>query len=262
MTSAYTRRERICVNIFSCTKNFGKGFKKFENGEDDVDAVEIVKFFKDRLKLQDEDIVCRKQFPGDEMAYSRYDCFFFIFLTCIKKSKMQLSGDEQFSLNEILDMAKKEKSLAGKPKVFLVQADDLEIWREKDPGEAVKGYQKLVESKLPQDADRLVIMSTIPQAMALHPTAGGTMSFLVKAFIDSMLTKNEQDLLSKTVEINAQVYRSIRSALEKDAGDEKEKMVRSDARKLSEDFKTENLKTSPLKVPLVVSTLTKFLKFR
>lgn len=262
MGSEYKRRDRICVHIFSYVKNdTGSPNKNTDCNAADVDAVEVEKFFKDRLKLQDEDIVYPKEYLGVEMTYNRYDCFFFIFLTCIRDSQIHISDDKTLSLNEILDKAKNEKSMAGKPKVFLVQADDLEMWKPLYTGEAEKGNRKLVKTKLPQDADRLVIMSTIPQAMAVHPTVGGTMSFLVKAFIDKMSIENEQDLLSKTVEINAQVYESIQSALEKDAKAEKGKAVQPGTKKLSEMFKTEELVASPLKVPLVISTFTKFLKF-
>ncbi|KAH3748082.1 hypothetical protein DPMN_182519 [Dreissena polymorpha] len=52
--------------------------------------------------------------------------------------------------------------MAGKPKICIVQADDEEIVKKI----AEQQPQDKSKLKLPQDADRLVIMSTLPQVLS------------------------------------------------------------------------------------------------
>lgn len=174
-----------------------------------------------------------------------YQCFVFVFLTY---SKPQYKGEYSEELlhfdhkkmaeglvpqAKIIDEVKNLNVTKGKPKIFLIQADDLSLLKDKMTQKVV-GFETPKVIKIPTDADQLIIKSTIPQRIANKHAATETPSFLIQAFLKAMKNKKEkEDLLTLTTTINRHVADLITKSKDKRAAD--------------------------MHVPLVTSTLTKLL---
>ncbi|XP_045214052.1 uncharacterized protein LOC123564484 [Mercenaria mercenaria] len=219
----------------------------------DIDAIRLTQFFKeekakfpvnvdlrfDQNCKYDEFVEKYVQVMEKEKAkYEKYDCFFFIFLTYVGEESIDDEKlhfyDKCKPLGEILDEVKKQEVTWGKPKIFLIQADDKTLL---GPKTEPKGPTVVKERKIPQDADRLVIQSTIPQGIANRNNTDQNPSFLVQAFMDAMKSNwsLRHDFLSLTTTIN----KNVDDMINQSGGERKNEML----------------------VPLVTSTLTKTLVF-
>ena len=265
-------QKRILVSIFSqyFPLKFG-GVKKLQKSmkEDinqgsraDVDACHLRQIFEETYpELADviltecktkSDIKTYIQEIDTKPEYLQYDYFFFVFLTYLSCSNngSTVYKDERIHLDdglcpmqEFYDEVKKVQSLAMKPKVFLVQADDINLLEEEMFPKGDDEQVKLM--KIPQDSDRLVLMSDIPQRLAnpdpeteiKHP------SFLIQAFGKTLIENSNRppatrlDLLSLTPLINGKVQSKIDELREKG-----------------------NKRAKDMTVPFVSSTLTKYMK--
>ncbi|XP_045172264.2 uncharacterized protein LOC123534203 [Mercenaria mercenaria] len=187
----------------------------------------------------------------------KYDCFFFVFLTYSTPEYANTFNEEKLHFNDrtlekgivpqakILDEIKKLKVVVGKPKIFLIQADDLGLLGEKQYIKGPTFVPETVIMKIPQDADRLIIKSTIPQIIANLDETGFLRaatkrpSFLIQAFIETLLENNNrklserEDLFTLSTCINGKIARMVKESKHRRSGD--------------------------MYVPLVTSTLTKSL---
>ncbi|XP_052782649.1 uncharacterized protein LOC128218912 [Mya arenaria] len=292
----YRSRRRIMVRIFSnqeqMSPNFrdpnGKPlFKKLTSPPDDNDIdVEKIKWTFKFLGLDERDIVLSKRRKKEEVIkmFNRwggncneeheeknlaqwYDYFFFVFLgycNDIEKTHFQFD-DGRMPISDIYDQIKTMKPYVGKPKVFLIQADDISLLPSKFITKG--GSDREIKTRtLPQDADRLIISSDIPQLFANrnHPeytkltdSTGSPgqaqpprprWSFLVEAFSDVMTdrqytTPGNGDLLTRTCFINAKVSALV---------DELHQDLRA------ERTREEETRENP-HVPMTVSTLRKLI---
>jgi len=158
--------------------------------------------------------------------------------------------DRDMTLDYFIDKMKSFESMARKPKIFLVQADNRALLVEETFPKG-PGREDDKKPKIPTDADRLIIFSTIPQRLSTRPKdsttdAGGVVSvppsdenshasFLMQAFVKVLEEKPDQDLLLLTPSILCCVKEMI----------EKFKATHS------------NYKDRNIEWPLVISTLRK-----
>ncbi|XP_060594616.1 uncharacterized protein LOC132748971 [Ruditapes philippinarum] len=260
----YPLKKGILVTIFSkisphvegpAPKGI-KGERKLQTTtQNDIDAEYLVKLFKEvhhqetaEVKIYNhqtkDDVTKYIQELDSSQGSSDYDVFIFVFLTYMSKptkntkyrdERIHLKGG-MYSMEDFYNVAKKSAVMRMKPKIFLVQSDDLSLCIEK---EIVAGPELVIEKKIPQDADRLIIMSDIPQKLAnpdknseeKHP------SFMIKAFGETLMENSKLapekrlDLLSLTPLMNQKVKNKI-----------------------------DEIKREDLSVPLVTSTLTKLIR--
>ncbi|XP_052815531.1 uncharacterized protein LOC128242425 [Mya arenaria] len=145
--------------------------------EVDVDIVALDQFFIDRYDSQHLEVkLCRNKLKREIEEYLvtlaedgwKYKSFFFIFLSYLQDGehedvRIQLY-DKAIPVDFIFNRIKDLPSMALKPKIFLIQADDLRMLY---PTQIDKAIPENIEiKKIPTDADRLVILSTIPQALS------------------------------------------------------------------------------------------------
>lgn len=174
----------------------------------------------------------------------RYDCFLFVFLTFHGEGERLLFSDGMKPLEAVFEEVKMQEITRGKPKIFLIQADDVSLIP--DDKTVFKGDEKIekIKIKIPQDADRLIIKSTVPQAVTVwnheqknYSTDEGKPSFLIQAFCNALENaKKNDDLLTLTTSINSNMAFLIENSMHK--------------------------RTSDMPVSLVTSTFTKLLKLR
>jgi len=194
---------------------------------------------------------------GLETEGYKYGSFVFVITSYLPKYSTSSSlafelYDEDMTLDYFIDTMKSFPSMAAKPKIFLVQADNRALLVPEIFTKA-GGFDEGPEPigvKVPTDADRLVIFSTIPQRLSTLPgdattDAGDVVSsprsdpnassFLMQALIEVLKMKSDTDLLCLTP--------SILGHMEK----------------LIEDFKKTHTSYNNRKIelPLVMSTLTK-----
>jgi ubiquitin len=272
----YPLKRGILITIFSQSFPLKHGDDKYferkkksmltiEGGaRADVDALFLQAVFKEiypetsdvilknsQTKLQVKDYI--QQLDKND---KEYDYFFFVFLTYMSCSNIESSSnkDERIHLydglcpmQEFYDEVKRVDALAMKPKIFLVQADDINLL-DKKKFTKTKGEMVIVKAmKIPQDADRLVLMSDLPQRLANPDLNAGDKdkrpSFLIQAFGKTLLNNSKRspeqrlDLLALTPIINSKVLKRI-DDLRKDG----------------------NERAKDMTVPLVSSTLTKLVK--
>ncbi|XP_060592615.1 uncharacterized protein LOC132747297 [Ruditapes philippinarum] len=203
--------------------------------------------FKSELKKLDKEQPKPKrelENLGQE-APLEYQCFVFVFLTYSKPQHVGEYSEELLHFDhrsmaeglvpqaKLIDEVKNLDVTKGKPKIFLIQADDLSLLKDKVTYLAIPDYETPKVIKIPTDADQLIIKSTIPQRIANKHDAA-TPSFLIQAFLEAMKNKKEkEDLFTLTTTINRHVARRITESEDKRAAD--------------------------MHVPLVTSTLTKLL---
>ncbi|XP_052818843.1 uncharacterized protein LOC128244799 [Mya arenaria] len=280
----YKSRKRIFVRIFTNpkpTKGTSPYFKLHE-GDFDIDAVRIRNLFVERYELAEKDVdilpnrkvleVLTKLEEWGKAGGSAewYDYFFFFFLGYAQNGEdpntLQFYNDS-LSLEAIFNAIKSLKPFAGKPKMFVIQSDNLNLI---PTAHLAKGSEdrKVGTRKIPQDADRLIIHSDIPQLFANtsqdeyieqlhkveehHPKAGKSTklpdetnkncSFLIQAFIRVMVDGKyaDDDLLTRTCHINALI----------------DTMVTNICFHYGEDKKVKK----KLTLPLTTSTLTRKVK--
>ncbi|XP_052820965.1 uncharacterized protein LOC128246678 [Mya arenaria] len=238
----YKSRKRIFVRIFSNphpTDGTSEYFKLPGEGEGfDIDADQIKNLFMKRYTLTKKDVKILLNYTQKEVQDTLtdwgkpggpaewYDYFFFFFLGYAQggedPNNLQFY-DDSLSLEKIHDAIKTLKPYAGKPKIFIIQSDNLNLI---PTTKVLKGPEdrKVEPRKIPQDADRLIIHSDIPQLFAntsheqyvkqikIQGAKAGEStkvlpkcSFLIQAFICVM--ENEKyadvDLLTRTCHINA-----------------------------------------------------------
>lgn len=282
--------------IFSQSRAFQRGFRKtVEFHEDlgkevDVDAVRLydllVPEFDVTVKcnqhqsdiltlLKELDEPLKEDLKG---SAPKLEQFIFVFLTFLSKVSEASDGkafEEMFdceqsviTLEEIVEEVKKVVCLKGVPKLFLIQADNKALETPRLRSKAVP-FEKLKTPtrKIPSDADRLVVLSTIPQALSSkislqvvshflkdthltehgHPVAkpsenalekkfqkDNNVSMLVEAFCSIVEDYRTDDLFENTPLINGRVSYYI-----------------EELKKADEDFKN-----ADLPIPLVISTMT------
>ncbi|XP_045192525.2 uncharacterized protein LOC123548935 [Mercenaria mercenaria] len=266
--NVYRLRKRILVTIFSQPFPLNAGDDRYlekrmmedrHGYRSDVDAGYLQDLFKRIHYPETADVRLKNRLRKDEIKQYikdlgssqeclEYDTFFFAFLTYLscENTGSTVYRDERIHLDDglcplqdIYDEVKNVEAMRMKPKVFLIQADDISLLF---PIQYIKGEKIVKPLKIPQDADRLVIMSDIPQRFAnrSRETEEKNPSFLIKAFCDSLVensqrsTENRLDLLSLTTVINNKVR--VRIGELNKAGVERAK---------------------DMHVPLVTSTLTK-----
>ncbi|XP_060560504.1 uncharacterized protein LOC132720393 [Ruditapes philippinarum] len=229
----------------------------------DVDARFLQDVFKE-LYPETSDVILKNSQTKLQVKYyiqqlgkkenKEYDYYFFVFLTYMSCSNIESSSnkDERIHLydglcpmQEFYDEVKRVEALAMKPKIFLVQADDINLLDDKKFTKT-KGEMVIVKAmKIPQDADRLVLMSDLPQRLANPDLKAGDKlpSFLIQAFGKTLLNNSKRspekrlDLLALTPIINSKVLKRIDD-------------LRKDGNKRAKD----------MTVPLVSTTLTKLVK--
>lgn len=245
------QQDRIMVKIFYQNFNLrdaqNRGLDKIQKNDEDVDAVSLKTLFEDKHYFPaGATVECRAlgTFKNleqnlksmDTSKYEPYDCFFFVFLTFSEPDGRLHFNDKQppecfVHLEKIVNVVKDIRVTQGKPKIFLIQSDDMDLMK---PKQYPKGPPEKVFVKIPTDVDRLIIQSSIPQKIITGVVRKE--SFLIQAFVD-VITNNiksdrKEDLLSLTIKINEKVSALIESIPSP---------------------------PQPLPVPLVTSTLTKLL---
>lgn len=287
----------ILVTVFSQPFPLGEDAKREEvwkllgtdeyDAKFDVDMMALQKLFKDsslfpakvewvqKLNLSFEEVKNYLKSIGKKT----YDCFVFVFLTYSESTGTKYA-DERLHFNHteldkgvvplghILEVVKEIEVAIGKPKVFLIQADDISLIE----GMSLKGRPVPPREKIPQDSDRLIIKSTIPQVIAnqvlkhteqppqkKNKTTGKqneekSPSFLIKAFVEAVRENatrsgNRYDLLSLTTCINEKVEHMIGQW----------NMYRDSMTKSPQTDETTKTMSAKLMVPLTTSTLTKLL---
>ncbi|KAH3748076.1 hypothetical protein DPMN_182513 [Dreissena polymorpha] len=119
-----------------------------------MSAVDIVLFFSKFAKDNEEGLKA-----------SEYDKYVFVFLSTLKSADCIFVGNkdnkECLHMAKVYDEIKTSTFMAGKPKVFIIQADDEGMVKDIEVPQVPQA-----DRKLPQDADRLIIMSTLPQILA------------------------------------------------------------------------------------------------
>ena len=188
---------------------------------------------------------------------NNYGSFMFLINSYLDKSPdtqglaFQLH-DGKLTIDEFINKMKLFSSMALKPKIFLVQADDRALLGPETFAKAGQTPEpKIILKKIPTDADRLVIVSTIPQGfsgpMQNTRTDSGSVvtrpegdentraSFLMQAFIEVLTEKPDKDLLPLTPSILGRIEQKI------------------------EAFKATypDYRNREIELPLVMSTLTK-----
>ena len=267
---------RILVSVFSQTFPLGNAdqqryWKIFEEhdefGNIDVDFSKLRQLFHKNAQLfpVPVDIEYRTSLSFDEYkSYLEevnqkevYDCFFFIFLTYSTPEYGNTYNEEKIHFNDktkengvipqakVIDEVMRLKVAVGKPKIILIQADDISFFGPKEYMKGPTAVPDIKSMKISQDADRVIIKSTIPQKLANLDDNGRFMpysnkpSMLIEAFVETLLNnvnrkQNEKkDFYSLTSNINGKVTRRIRSL--------------------------NHLRQGDMYAPLVTSTLTKFL---
>lgn len=269
---------KVLVHLFSQRspigrKTQGKYIMQDPSGCDvDMDELELRRFFKstmgNRVKIcpyRDRRLAEIEEILGK--ISEEYDMYFFVFLTFLTAGKGQSYANEMrmdcydlpVTLEDIFECVNREPFI-GKPKIFLVQADDQRILpREHTKAVGFVGGSKTHITpkavKIPTHADRLLIMSTLPQQLTYLDALKGrglsekrtpisrpicsddepNGSFLIRAFVE-VLSKpeyKEEDLASQTLWINGKVQDDITQLQQRE----------------------ERLKGKALTVPLVMSTL-------
>lgn len=233
----------------------------------DVDAARLYDFFMSNFEIEPtvrnnntKSVILetikdeRSQSADSEMLI----LFFLTFLSeCEGSSNEGLFDclDSTIDLEEIIEEVKKLKTYHGKPKLILIQADDVNL-TDRRREMLYKGTEPSLERrpaiKIPTDSDRLVIISRLPQELALHQKLSDVMtgmtlascskqssesrSLFIEAFCNVLTSDRFQneDFLTQTAVINGQVNKVIQQLKQKD----------------------ENDKGVDLPLPLVSSTLT------
>ncbi|XP_052819316.1 uncharacterized protein LOC128245120 [Mya arenaria] len=145
--------------------------------EVDVDIAALEQFFADIYEQRHLEVkLCRNHLASEIEEYLvtlaedgwKYEAFYFVFLTYLQigaHGDVQIQVyDKAVPLDFVFNRIKDLPSMALKPKIFLIQADNLRMLY---PTQIVKAIPTEIEiKKIPTDADRLVILSTIPQALS------------------------------------------------------------------------------------------------
>ncbi|XP_052776957.1 uncharacterized protein LOC128214497 [Mya arenaria] len=256
------------------------------NDEEDIDVNKIRKLCKNLLcddiepdifANNTKDEVNKKLKNISETKAKEFDCFMLFFLGQIDHSKETADQSLKFQfwdgslpIDEIHNCVKKSSYMAGKPKMFVFQADDTRLlptsyMTKAKPFEEEESEQKT--KKVPTDADMLIIISTIPQLLAntqnerflqytgfsQEKTKGVQPSdlrgsFLIETFVETLLDKSNinVDILTLTTKINGKI---------EDLSED----VRSDER-FDDEINQQIL--DKLELPLTTSTLTKLVVFK
>lgn len=252
-------------------KTQGKYIIQDPSGRDvDIDELELCRFFESRMGNKVK--ICphrdRKLAEIEDILgkiSEEYDMYFFVFLTFLTAGKEKYANeirvdcyDLPVTLDKIFDCVNRDPFI-GKPKIFLVQADDQRILPKEDT--KVGGFVgsktdiTLKTVKIPTHVDRHLIMSTLPQQLTYldalkgvglsdkHKPISRPMcaddqpngSFLIRAFVEVLSDPEykEEDLASQTTWINGKVEHYIRQLQQRE----------------------EVFKGKSLTVPLVMSTL-------
>ncbi|XP_052817462.1 uncharacterized protein LOC128243624 [Mya arenaria] len=157
----------------------------------------------------------------------KYGSFIFVICSYLDKGDEIEIYNGSVSIDHFFDKIKSFESMAAKPKLFLIQADDKKLI---PTASITKGsttfVTNVVTKKIPTDADKIVIFSTIPQVVVnrqlpakQHTESGQSVSqsseepkssLLIQAFIDVLRTNANMDLLSNTPFINGKVVELFR----------------------------------------------------
>lgn len=187
------------------TSQFRRTRKDEQGWEKDIDAVYLKHFFETeqktcfpagikvsckRLDTFDKTMQCLTEMDTKATEYEKFDCFMFVFLTFAEVDGSLHFNDTTLEkglipMEKIIDVVKNLQVARGKPKIFIVQSDDLTLSREKVEikGDGPKGVT------IPTDVDRLIIQSTIPQITVKFRNINGEVreeSLLVQAFVEAI----------------------------------------------------------------------------
>ena len=244
----YPECKRIKFFVFSIHEYYEKTkYRKYlvkdpPSQSEDVDVTRMkYGFIQDHIQ-DNKDAVYKKNCEVEEFwseleemkedsDLNRYECFFFMFFTFISEESSKgcnsaVNQKLHFSnglipVHDILKGIGDIQKFVGKPKVIFIQADDCTLML---PKQGCKGPSpiKFDKKRIPVDADRLIIQSTIPRQTPHASNESGDKakgSFLVEAFIEvigenkkrSMDEEDEKiDLLSLTIDINRNVRQKIK----------------------------------------------------
>ncbi|XP_052820859.1 uncharacterized protein LOC128246606 [Mya arenaria] len=225
----------------------------------------------------DKDKIVKILTEFSETKAQDFNCFLFFFLGVIDVSQESTSSlpfkfdDGSLPIDEIYNSVKKSSHMAGKPKVFVFQAGDTRLLPKTFTTKALPDGGREAEpktKKIPTDADMLIITSTIPQLLAntqhekfltytgfaqenttsVQPSDAVRGSFLIQAFVDSVLDESNRDvdILTLTAKINGKIEDLIED-------------VKKDER-FAEKIYQQTLEK--LELPLTTSTLTKLVVFK
>ena len=242
----YPECKRIKFFVFSIHGYYEKKYRKYlvkdppgSSQSEDVDVTRMkYGFIQDHIQDNKDAVVYKKNCLVEEFwselekmkkdsDLNRYECFFFMFFTFISEESSKGCNSEvdqklHFSnglipIHEILKGISGIKKFVGKPKVIFIQADDCTLMF---PKQGCKGPSpvEFETKRIPVDADRLIIQSTIPRQTTHASNESGDKtkgSFLVEAFIEVMGENKKRsmdekiDLLSLTIDINRKVRQKI-----------------------------------------------------
>ena len=201
--------------------------------KEDVDVFRMKHEFIEHYTKDDAAAVYMKNLKKDafwdhletmkkDSTLTYYDCFFFMFFTFMGKNSVKENNimvekeclhffDGLIPIHEIWEKVRDIEQFRGKPKVFFIQADDYTLVYQ--PQKVKAEPVSFEPRKIPIDADRLIIRSSIPRKDTCKSETKG--SFLVEAFIEVMEAnrrrrgENQFDLLSLTTAVNHNVKRKI-----------------------------------------------------
>ncbi|XP_052819276.1 uncharacterized protein LOC128245098 [Mya arenaria] len=198
---------------------------KLDGEEVDVDIFELYKFINSLPDMKPDFKLMRNHTLNEideklqklETKGNRYGSFIFVILTYVHTERDEIQVENRgVMVDHFFDTIKSFESMAAKPKLFLIQADDLRMLKPTTTTKAEAFDHKENTEKIPTDADRIVLMSTIPQELSnrgqvAHRTEHGQlirqtsdasknpkMSLLVQAFIDVLTENPDTDFLCNT----------------------------------------------------------------
>ncbi|XP_052781599.1 uncharacterized protein LOC128218096 [Mya arenaria] len=228
------------------------------------------------VRNNNKDDILKQLKAFSETRAKDFDCFLFFFLGFIDDSQgatdsQTFKSDDGFlPIDEIYNSVKKSSDMAGKPKVFVFQAEDTRLLPTPymDKSFLIEEEPQAKTKKIPTDADMLIITSTIPQLLAntnherfqtytgfdpkattgVQPSDAVRGSFLIQAFVDFVLDESNRDvdILTLTTKINGKIEDLIEE-------------VKKDER-FRDEINQQIL--DKLELPFTTSTLTKLVVFK
>lgn len=292
---------RLHVLIFSQSTPIGtlsnpKVLKTYDGTDMDADAYEIHRLFKDVLPV-DADIHLHNNRKRQEIEtiiseitikhgenptyYSRYGAFVFAFLTYRSRNLPGMRFDDYedridcydqpLTMEDIYKMVKEKQPFIGKPKIFIVQADNIRLLY---PGEVTKGPEPVLPNaitrRIPSDVDRILLWSTLPQKLAYldQDNVGFTESRIQRSQTGNVVTTASADpgerpegsfLIQAMFEVLSYAYnhKPDTHLLTQTA------WINRRVKALAEEVKTkyDKFKDSDLPLPVITSTLRKPFRF-
>ena len=163
---------------------------------------------------------------ASEIDHSKSDSFVCVLLSHGANNEIIYTYDGEFSISIIISMFKRNQSLAGKPKLFFIQA-----CRGSHCMESIDGSHGIELVTIPVEADFLVAYSTVAGYCSVRNTQHG--SWFIQSLCKVIVEKGDKwEIMHIITEVNQRVAK---------------KELQSTDQKFSE----------MKQVPCIVSTLTK-----